>query len=183
MLKNILLSFLFLILLKVDISAQQLPLSFQKTLEKMDLILSLPIENNYKIKKRSTSEFFKADYILKSRKRKVEIQYLLLIDTTEKIIPSIHASTIVSTLAQNKEAYSTIAVHKIDNTILLESLHADWGAISFFQPKRSVSKYKHAKLVSLYKTGKGMVYVLFLFDEGAEEEIDYFPAQFESLLR
>ena len=41
--------------------------------------------------------------------------------------------------------------------------------IAFFSPKDLFSEKEHCKMISLYKEGKGMTYIFFLFDEITEE--------------
>ena len=51
----------------------------------------------------------------------------------------------------------------------LESYQADWGAIVFFQPKRIFSDEDHCKMLALYREGKGIVYIFYLFNKASEE--------------
>ena len=55
------------------------------------------------------------------------------------------------------------------NTVFVDDFNADWGQVIFFQPKSVFSHKAHCKMLALYKEGKGMAFVFFLFDKGTLE--------------
>lgn len=161
---------------------QDFPQAFRTTLEAMDIDIAIPVERSYRNKRVRRNVFFQYDYAIRSKRKKVEIQYALTpSDQLSSFIPSIYTTTITTSIASNLEHRATIAVHEIETTELSEVFNADWGRITYFQPKRSFSKYQYGKLLSLYKSGKGMISILFLFNAGQEEEVERLslPAKFE----
>ncbi len=151
----------------------KLPVLFIESLEQMKLDIAIPVERTYKNKRIKRNEFFNPDHIIRARRHRVEIQYAIFPkDSHPHLIPHIRHSMTVTSLTSNQDQLRTIAVHKISKEDLSNSYNADWGSISFFQPKRAFSKYQHGKLLSLYKEDRGMICILFLFDEGEEEEVD-----------
>lgn len=156
-----------------------LPEKIEEKLEKLNLLISIPTEGKYKPKRVKATEFFKPDYAIRSKKKKIEILYSIINESDyNQFVPNIHATTTISNLAANEDARSLIAVHQMPEEIMLESFNADWAKVIYFQPKRSISLLDFGKLLCLYKSGKGMIYVLFLFNQGSEDEVEQ---QFEAV--
>ena len=165
-----------------SLGAQKLPVSFVASLNQMDLLMAIPTEQRYRSRPVRINEWFTADYILRFRKKKkVEIQYALIPEAKLKnLIPQVHTFRTVTHLGTNEEEYSTIAVHQVSETDLIKNFNADWAKVTYFQPKRSFSRYQHCKMLSMYKSGKGMAYVLFLFNEPNEEiEQQFYALRFK----
>lgn len=165
---------LFVLLLHLEVSAQhKLPNKFQGQLDKMQLDIAIPTENSFKVKKAKSQEFWSADYILRSKKSKVEIHYSLITsEVAEQLVPQVFTTTTLANLARNEEEYSDIAFHKIPGAVLSGNFNADWGAIAYFRPKQQISRFQYGKLLSLYKANRGIVQVLFLFNPGGEDTVD-----------
>jgi hypothetical protein len=95
------------------------------------------------------------------------------------LVPNVQTTSTLASIASNEEIYATIAIHKIKEEDLSAAFNADWGSLFYFQPKRSFSRFRYGKLLSLYKIGKGMIYVLFLFDEADEDlENQFYTVRF-----
>jgi len=173
-LKIILITYLFFLGNSNFLKAQtKLPIAFSELLEQMKLDIAIPVERTYKNKRIKRNEFFNPDHIIRARRRRVEIQYKAFPkEIHPHLIPHIRHTMTVTSIASNFEKSATVAVHKISKEDLANSYKADWGSISYFQPKRSFSKYQHGKLLSLFKEDQGMICILFLFDEGEEPEVD-----------
>ena len=162
--------FLFLNLFILGTLSAQLDLTpdFQIKLAKTGINFLTPVEHNFKVSKVYKNELQPYDFAMRQKKDKVEIRYLVLPDTG--IIaggyPHMNFSNRTMTLASNEDdvAVSTISVIQLSEETLKEKYHADWGAISFFTPKRSFSDSRYCKLVALYCEGRGYVYTFFLYD-------------------
>lgn len=163
---------LFGVSLTITYGQTNLLFDFHTKIQEVGLDIAMPVEGSFRERKARRQIYFSPDYILHSKKQKVEIQYLVInASPHQTIVPQVHIITTLSNLAQNEEDHSTIAIHDIETQTLHNDFNADWGAIAFFQPKQSISKYKHAKLLSLFKAEKGMAYVLILFNEGNEHQV------------
>ena len=169
--KKIFLAFLFYYLLFLgNISAQlALPTEFQEKLTKTGLSFLTPVEHNLKIEKVYQNDLQSYDFAIRQKKDKVEIRYLVIPDTGVITggYPHINFSSRTMTLASNSddEASSAISVLQLSKKILKEKYHADWGAISFFTPKKIFSDKRYCKMVALYREGFGYVYTFFLYND------------------
>ncbi len=164
----------FVLFLNLEVTAQhKLPDRFQGQLDKMQIDIAIPTEHSFKAKKVKSQEFWSADYVLRSKKSKVEIHYSLIpSEVADQLVPQVFTTTTLANLARNEEKYSDIAFHKIPGNVLSGTFNADWGAIAYFRPKYKISRFQYGKLLSLYKANRGFVQVLFLFDSGEEDIID-----------
>ncbi len=168
--KKIFIGFLFSYLFSFGNLSAQLELSanFQEKLIATGLDFLTPVEHNFKIEKVYKNEIQPYDFAIRQKKDKVEIRYLVIPDTG--IIaggyPHLNFSNRTITLASNDddESASAISVLQITEKTLKEKYHADWGAISFFTPKKIFSNKRYCKLVALYREGQGYVYTFFLYD-------------------
>ena len=110
------------------------------------------------------------DFAIKIRRGDLEIRYLIRPDNTNNPVnafPHVRAISTLSTVATNNQE-ALIALHRMDSIILQDQFGADWGAIGYFQPKRSFSKKQHGKMLSLYAEGKAQIFIFFLFDQPSE---------------
>ncbi|MFT7605063.1 MAG: hypothetical protein ACI8VT_002656 [Saprospiraceae bacterium] len=155
--------------------------SFAATLNQMDLDIAIPVERSYRNKQVQKKSFFNSALTIRSRKKKIEIQYALFPDH-QFLVPNVQTTSTLASLASNEEIYATIAIHKIKEEDLSEAFNADWGSLVYFQPKRSFSRFRYGKLLSLYKKGRGLIYVLFLFDEADEDlENQFYSVRFRDV--
>jgi len=141
---------------------------FQTKLAATGLSFLTPVEHHFKNAKVYKNNLQPYDFAIRQKKDKVEIRYLVIPDTG--IIaggyPHINFGNRTMTLASNEddEVASTISVLQLSEKTLTEKYHADWGAISFFTPKKSFSDMRHCKMVGLYREGLGYVYTFFLYN-------------------
>ncbi len=173
---------LLFVLIGFQVNAQvALPKEMSKKMERMGLNIAVPAEKTFKHKRIRLNDYMIADYIIRLRKKKVEIQYKFIPETAASFVPPhVQYFNLLNSLASNDPETSLIAVHNITQYALSSNYHADWGSIAYFEPKISFSSYRYAKLVSLYKSGKGMVYMLFLFNKPeADNDLNYFEAKFD----
>lgn len=154
-------------------------------LAKMDAVgisLSTPVDTDYKDIAVLKKVFQTYDFAIKSKKEKLEIRYFIeAYDEADPTfaVPHLRFTRFLMNLGSNEEEH-IMAVHDVDVRDLEEEFQADWGKITFFRPKKSFSSATHCKLLSLFKEGQGMVYVLFLFDE-VSEDLDrrFYAVQFQ----
>lgn len=140
---------------------------FLNKMKQMSLEFVEPTDSDYRDVIALKNDIKKYDFAIKSRKEKIEIRYILEVEEESNLfsqLPDIQFFKMLTHLASNDENASPMAVHGIPENELSNDFRADWGKFAYFQPKGNFAHWKHAKLLALYKSGKGMVYVLFLFD-------------------
>ena len=169
MIKKTIFLFLSLYCFCSQLSAQlDIPANFQAKLAVTGLNFLTPVEHHLKKVKVYENEFQPYDFAIRQKKDKVEIRYLVLPDTGTIAggYPHLEFSRRTMTLASNEddEAASTISVIQLSEKTLAEKYHADWGAISFFKPKRFFADTRYCKFVALYREGLGYVYTFFLYN-------------------
>jgi len=162
-------SFLFLLFSNNAFTQVEITKSFAKKLASMDLEFLPPLENKYKKIRNSESVIVGFDFAIKSKKADMEIGFSLLPERKNEMnFPHIKTSNMALSAATNEDEEARLVLHEMSKEDL-ENYHADWGAVIFFQPKRIFSDKKHCKMLALYREGKGLVYVFYLFDEASEE--------------
>ena len=160
---------LFSLLCFGDLLAQlDITSNFQTKLTATGVNFLTPVEHHFKVVNVSQNDLQPHDFAIRQKKDKVEIRYWVLPDTG--IIaggyPHINFSSRTMTLASNddNEVVSTISLIQLSEKTLTEKYHANWGAISFFTPKKSFSDKRYCKMVGLYREGLGYVYTFFLYN-------------------
>ena len=142
--------------------------SFQEKLQQTTIDIFTPTEGKYKSKRSAKNDYQPIDHTIQSKKEGIEIRYAIIpyqATDTRTQAPHVDFMRLVSSTASNEEEKATVTVHAIEETLLKEKFNADWGSIAYYQPKGKFAGYKHCRLVSLYKEGKGLVHTFFLFDE------------------
>jgi len=163
---------LFFIFSNNAFTQMQIPKDFAKKLKYMELEFLPPLENSYKKIRYSESITVGFDFAIKSKKVDMTIGFSLLPEGKNAItFPHIKVSNMALSAATNENEAARLVMHEMSKKDL-ENYHADWGAVVFFQPKRIFSDKDHCKMLALYREGKGLVYVFYLFDE-ASEEVDF----------
>jgi len=160
----------FFFLLPTNFFAQKIDYldHFLNKLKQMSLAFVEPTDSDYRDVIILKNDIKKYDFAIRSRKEKIEIRYILEVEKEPKLssqLPDIQFFKTLTHLASNDENASPMAVHSIPENELNNDFQADWGKFAYFQPKGDFAHWRHAKLLALYKSGKGMVYVLFLFDK------------------
>lgn len=145
-----------------------LPPSFQAKLDAVQLQFVEPQDDEFRGVRIDSTHTMPYDYAYKVKKKKLEIRYYILPfknpDSPFNSIPQMHLMRYLTNIATNEESAMT-AVHSISDSELIDAYAADWGIIATFPPKISFSSYPHCKLLSLYKTDRGMAFVYFLFKD------------------
>ena len=164
--------FLFFLFTTPTIAQLEYPPQFAELLEATDLMLSHPLENQYKKTRIQKNDLFNYHYAIKKKKGDLEIRYAIQswASKSEEVnaVPHITSMNLVSTLASNSED-ALISYHILSDADLKEKYNADWGLVAYFRPKKNFSEKKHCKMLSLFSEGKGIVSVFYLFDEVSEE--------------
>jgi hypothetical protein len=134
-----------------------------------------PLEARYKTIRLRKNRFLQCDYGISSRKEKLEIRYAIEPiepESRANLIPHVKAFSMATHLATNNEE-AVISQLSISPESLAEDFNADYGQVYVFQPKTAFSEKLYCQMLMLYKEGKGMVYVFFLFDDPNNAALDY----------
>jgi len=134
-----------------------------------------PLEARYKTIRLPKNRYLKCDYGIWSRKEKLEIRYAIqAVDPNSRaaLVPHVKAFSMANHLATNNQE-AVISKLSISPESLEEDFNADYGEVYIFQPKSGFSEKFYCQMLALYKEGKGMVYVFFLFDNPNNEALDY----------
>lgn len=155
-----------------SLTAQKLtyPDEVLSKLNQMSLDIVMPTESDYRDVFVIKNSVVRYDFAIKSRQEKLEIRYIFRpLDTNDPLIslPDIHFIKMLTHLATNREEALPMVIHEVAPSDLKNAFQADWGRFAFFQPKGEFAAWQHAKLLSLYRAEKGMVYVLFLFNKAS----------------
>lgn len=109
--------------------------SFSQKLEKMDLDFLAPLENSYKKVKASESIIVDFDFEIKAKKADMKIGFALFPEGKNALIfPHIKVSNMAISAATNENEEARLVLHEMSKENL-ESYHADWGAVVFFNLK------------------------------------------------
>lgn len=126
-----------------------------------------PADAGYSPIRIAKNSFQRHNFAVYSREEQLEIRFLIEpLRDSQEVSPHLRAMTLVTHLATNDEG-AAIAVHSLPPA----PYHADWSKAFYFQPKPLFSHRKHCKIIALYKEGRGMAFVFYLFDE-ANEAVD-----------
>lgn len=160
---------IFLLCLMFNLSAQKLEPSkrFDSLTKACNIEFLKPLDAGYKsiwVGKNSLQQY---DFAIRSRKEKLEIRYLIEPHQENNptfSVPHMKCIQKVLTIASNEQDVVMTGLD-ISEKSLQEDYNADWGKVFFFRPKAQFSTYKHIKMLALFKEGRGMAYVFFLFDK------------------
>ena len=170
-------SFIYSILFFLPIfllGQSELPPNVAYKVDYMGLDYFHPLEQKFKFKKGERNRYFSYDMKMIDRKLKQEIFVILTPERTEDDIvkyPHIEFTRLLAGLATNEQDVDIMVV--THDTRKLNHSNADWGSESYFTIKEQISRYPHAKLFSFYKEGKGLVSILYCFNNP-----DYLPKLF-----
>lgn len=160
-----------LVAANVLLAQLRLPAAFEKLLETTGLDFFQPLDGRYFAQTYLKNEFLNADYIIRSRKEKLEIRYNLFPDdpgSESDDFPHIRSIQMATHLASNDDDSIVTAVSLGERDLGEDRFNADWGKLFYFRPKIGFSTRGHCQMLALYKEGKGMAFVFYLFDEAGE---------------
>lgn len=156
--------------------AQKITLSerFNRLLDQAGAEFLWPLETDYKTIEPLKNRWLSYDYSIRSRREKMEIRYKVLPfqDADRSFFaPQVKAMQAAIQVATNEEDYvvSTLA---LSEKSLEEDYRAHWGKLFTFVPKAEFSNRRTCQMITLYREGKGMIFIFFLFDK-PPMELDY----------
>lgn len=151
-----------------SLSAQvDLSPDFQQRLKETRIEFLEPLEAKYKDIRVARNDFLDYDFAIRSRREQIEIRYLIEPLTESNPVaqaPHVRTVRMLMHLARNDDVFVMSGID-VRETDLREQFNADWGKIFFFTPKEGFSRYQECKMLALFREGRGMAYVFFLFDE------------------
>ncbi len=173
--------FFFLILFLFTFSSFSLnaqikfPPEVNDQLNATSLEIIQPLEARYKRIRLPKNRYLRCDYGIWSKKEKLEIRYAIdPVGDNERLnmIPHVKAFSMVSHLASNDQE-AIISKLSISPESLKNDFNADYGEVYVFKPKTAFSEKLHCQMLVLFKEGKGLVYVFFLFNDPNNSALDY----------
>jgi hypothetical protein len=162
MLKRVSLPFLIWLAFNVGVQGQHKENLWFPMLSAMGVSYYPPLDAGYKPIKALEEPFWGAHYATFSRRDQIEIK--IVMDNTIQDYPNIQLGRWLAQIASN-DAEEVISRVPIDSEVLMHQYGADWGGLYFFKPKFSSTFYSECKLLALFKEGKGMIFIFFLFNE------------------
>ena len=155
---------LVLIFLACDVSKGQS--QFDSRLDELDLFYYSPVESSYKSFKNGETRYFKYDIKLLSKSDKQEI--FVILKSEDKLqnlanTPHIEFTRLIASIATNDQNENIVV--KSFSEEKLEAYNAAWASEANFILKNNISKYRKAKLISIYKEGNGLASILYCYNE------------------
>ncbi|MEL6669057.1 MAG: hypothetical protein AAFP08_08810 [Bacteroidota bacterium] len=161
-----------LLLLSTSLQAQTLVLeeAFLAKLDNMQMELVAPLDGDFKVRPSTNLRLLNINQTLWSRSDKLEIRIGL--HSPEELgnlleLPDMAARQLVMDLASNEELAPPISVHRFGDEEM-KVFQADWARQYTFQPKQSQIPFSTVQLTALFKRGRGMAYLLLLFNKAPE---------------
>ena len=166
-----LLLFVFISFLFSSALSAQLPLTpgFETLLDSLDIRVNHPFDGGFKLQDNPENDYLEDQLTVYSKSEKLEMRFHLRPEDERDLYfqrPHLRASMLVMNLGSNDEDAVT-AVHSFGEEELAV-LNADWARMWTFRPKRSYSHRPTAQLIAAYKTGRGLIYTVLLFDNAPE---------------
>ncbi|MEO0341683.1 MAG: hypothetical protein AAF242_21050 [Bacteroidota bacterium] len=140
---------------------------FLQVLQQVDAEVMPPLDAGYKVRYPVSNRTQNYQWVLRSRKERLEIRYLVSPFTASNPTlkyPAIAAHRLAMHVCSNEEE-AMISARDLDEEELQDFYNADWGKIYIFPPKDDFSTYAYCQLVVLFKVDRGIVYLFHLFDE------------------
>ncbi len=141
---------------------------FKQYCDNMGLELFMPVEDSSRDVAIVENDYLNYHFAIRSRKEKMEIRYYLEPERADNKLaglPHVSLSRLLMHLASNDDD-AHVVVHPMEEEELTYDFGADWGQSCYFPPKRGFTEYySHCQMLALYKEGRGMVYILLLFNE------------------
>jgi hypothetical protein len=134
---------------------------FTDLLDEYDLIYERPVEKWYRIQP-FENRFSEYDLVLRTFEEDLEIRHIIRQHPPEEP-PQVHAPLLLNHMATNQEA-EDILIAKLGSKEL-DGFQADWGMYADFTPKKAVTEFRFARLISIYRQGGPMVHTLLFQNE------------------
>lgn len=160
-----------------------LPAEFAKLLKLTGMSFTMPADFTaveVDILKCQDVNYFHA---IKHREKKLEVRYVIIpfrqpVKSETKIMPGsdsiyrISANTIAANIAGDESNILKTVEFKTED--VKNEFHADWGTTSVMKPDSGFGDgYKFAVITSLYRSGRGEAYIIFLFDNYKDISREY----------
>jgi len=137
----------------------------EEELEAMNLDFFTPTENKTKFLKPGKNKFFKYDTRIKVKSNEMEVLVAFHHDTITSPIatfyPHLEFNRLLNNVVPNDDDQEVLVIGWRDPK--LRDKNADWGAEAYIRPRKEVSTYPYAKMISFYREGEGMVVMLYCF--------------------
>jgi len=149
---------LFLCLLSSNIVAQKIQLtrSFDKKMERMDLVYNFVDQSYLHVSYPDRDEFRKYDLVLEDDQSEIEIK-IIIIQNAKLMFPNVKAASTISTMASNQDERDEIRIQVLDSAQSSEGYGADFVSIADYLPKRALTGKEYGRSIAIYKEGLGMV--------------------------
>jgi len=135
-------------------------------LSEMDLFIYSPVESSYQSFKNGNTNYFSYDIKLRSKENKQEIFVILKsVEMLQNLAntPHVEFTRLIAGIATNDQDESIVVTSFSDDK--LDFYNATWASEANFVLKPNISKYRKAKLLSIYKEGKGLASILYCYNE------------------
>ena len=142
---------------------------FDRLLEQLDATVNYPLQSDFRTIKTPRNDYLEDHLAVRSRAEKLEIRFHLRPERDYDIYagrPHYLSMMKVMNLGSNADDAVT-AVHSFGEEELAV-FNADWARMYTFRPKRGYSEREQAQLVAIYREGRGMAFVVLLFDRAPE---------------
>lgn len=164
--KKVLLPFILLHALILSLQGQKDEVLWSQMLSAIGASYYPPLDAGYSPIKTLEEPFWGSHFFTFSRREQIAIK--IVVDTTLQSYPNIQLGRWLAQIASN-EPEDVISRVPLNPGVLLDQYGADWGGLYFFKPKFSSTFYSECKLLALYKEGKGMIILFFLFNEFTDQ--------------
>lgn len=148
--------------------------SLHLLLERASLELFEPLDAGYRIIEPFENSHLNCQFAIYSRREDLEIRFFILPwDETDPNATAPHVTTFraLTAIASNADD-AVISAIKLEEEKLAAAFNADWGMAYFFKPKSDFSMASNCKMLAISKTGKGTVFVFYLFEEAGNTSLD-----------
>ncbi|RMG78132.1 MAG: hypothetical protein D6714_18580 [Bacteroidetes bacterium] len=142
--------------------------------DRTGIVFMEPVEGRYKRLRVVPNEFQNYQLALFSPRENMEIRVAVLpYDSTNIFARNPHVAT--------ARAFASVATNDEERLIsgivmppekAARDFNADWGMTYFFEPKEGFARYRHCRMIALYKKERATVFIFYLFDDPENEALD-----------
>lgn len=149
---------LLLCLMSSNVLAQKIQLtrSFDKKMERMELVYNFIDQSYLHVSYPDRDEFRKYDLVLEDDHSTIEIK-IIIIQNPKLMFPNVKAASTISTMASNQDERDEITIQVLDQKESNKIYGADFVSIADYLPKRTLTGKEYGRSVAIFKEGLGMV--------------------------
>lgn len=140
---------------------------FTEKIQEYNLLFTEPVEGFYKPKMITEDDYMNYDLVIVNRRTKFEIRFQIE-DHHQYQIPHIEFLRLLSSISINDNHFD-IKVIPVEDDVLQEYFHADWGVYADFIPKRDYSKYHYGRMIAIKNEEGPLIFQVMLFNEYNKE--------------